>query len=93
MAFLTFSSDILFSPVLDAVAHSDKPHTERIFRTRKPLFENPKLLASEIACAITVFSENSMDWVARNGNESLFGTVEMIVPGVSHMIYKLVHVD
>ena len=83
MAFPTFTRDILCSPVLGTVAHSEKPLTERVFRTRKPQFENPKLFASDIACAITVFSENPMDWVARNGKESLFGTVEMIVPGIS----------
>ncbi len=82
MAFPTFSRDILYSPVLGLVTNSNKIHTERIFRTRKPLIENPKQLAAELACAITVFSENPMDWVARNGKESLFGTVEMIVPGV-----------
>jgi hypothetical protein len=49
---------------------------------RKPIIENPRELAEVFANAVTEFSSNQMDWVARNGSESLFATLERIIPEV-----------
>ncbi len=54
-------------------------------RTRTSIFENPKEVAAEFACAITVPSSNQSDWVARNGNESLFRTLRRIIPEVRNL--------
>ena len=53
---------------------------KRVARARKPFIENPKELAGEFACAVTEHSTNHLDWVARNGDESLFHTLQRIVP-------------
>ena len=53
-------------------------------RNRGPVIENPKELAADFACTVTECSSNSMDWVARNGDESLFQTLKMILPEVSY---------
>ena len=44
--------------------------------------ENPKMLAAVFACTVTVPSTNQMDWVARNGAESIFETLRLILPEV-----------
>ena len=41
-----------------------------------------QILAIEIACALTVTSENENDWVARNGPESIYAVVENILSKV-----------
>jgi hypothetical protein len=46
------------------------------------LYENPKNLAAAFACSVTAASDNHMDWVARNGGESLFQTLSRILPEV-----------
>ena len=53
-------------------------------RTRTSIFENPKEVAAEFACAVTVPSSNQSDWVARNGNESLFRTLRRMIPEVGN---------
>ena len=59
------------------------PVMKRVVRSRKPLIENPRELAGDFACAVTEHSTNQMDWVARNGDESLFQTLQRIVPEVN----------
>ncbi len=46
------------------------------------LYENPKQLAAAFACSVTAPSHNHLDWVARNGGESLFQTLSRILPEV-----------
>ncbi len=54
----------------------------RRFRSRTPIIENPKDLAAQFACAVTIYSANQSDWVARNGNESIYRTLRRILPEV-----------
>jgi hypothetical protein len=61
----------------------------RQVRTRQPIIENPKDLAAEFACAVTVYSENQSDWVARNGNESIYRTLRRILPEVRFISISL----
>ncbi len=65
------------------------PGADRAFRTRKPIIENPKDLAAEFACAVTVYSANQSDWVARNGDESIYQTLRRILPEVFSFEYTL----
>jgi hypothetical protein len=51
-------------------------------RNRGPVIENPKELAADFACTVTEYSSNNTDWVARNGDESLFSTLKIILPEV-----------
>jgi hypothetical protein len=51
-------------------------------RTRTPIVESPRELATEFAEAVTIFSPKPHAWVARNGKESLFRTLERIIPEV-----------
>jgi hypothetical protein len=44
--------------------------------------ENPKHFAASFACAVTVPSSSHTDWVARNGEESLFEALQIISPEV-----------
>ena len=60
----------------------------RKMRTKGPIIENPKELAAEFSNAVTEHSSNPMDWVARNGDESLFQTLKKIVPEVS-LVFKI----
>jgi hypothetical protein len=58
------------------------------FRNAKRIFgaalvENPKTAAAAFACTVTVPSSNAMDWVARNGAESIFETLRLVLPEVS----------
>ena len=39
-------------------------------------------IALEIACAVTINSPHKMDWVAKNGSESLFDVVTLILTKV-----------
>ncbi len=48
----------------------------------KIIEENPKQLALAFAAAVTVHSPSYRDWVARNGEESLFRTLHRILPEV-----------
>ena len=57
-------------------------------RSRKPDIENPKELAAEFACAVTEHSTNEADWVARNGDESLFRTLQRMLPEVCTMFNR-----
>jgi hypothetical protein len=43
---------------------------------------NPKMLAAAFAMAVTVRCESPACWVARNGAESIFRTLERILPKV-----------
>ena len=45
--------------------------------------EDPKKLAAAFACAVTAHSAKGGDWVARNGEESLFSTLRRILPQAS----------
>ena len=47
--------------------------------------ENQKHLAAAFACAVTVPSSKCVDWVARNGDESLFQAFYRILPEVCHL--------
>ena len=49
---------------------------------KRAIIVNPKELAAEFANAVTEYSSNQMDWVARNGDESLFSTLTRIMPEV-----------
>jgi hypothetical protein len=55
-------------------------------RGKISIFDNPKEFAAEFAHAVTVPSTNESDWVARNGNESLFRTLQHIIPEVGYFI-------
>ncbi len=44
--------------------------------------ESPKELAAAFACVVTAPSKSHMDWVARNGGESLFQALNQILPEV-----------
>ena len=46
-------------------------------------FENPVELATAFAKIVTVASENSSDFVARNGSQSIFAVLESILPQVT----------
>jgi hypothetical protein len=63
-------------------ATSNNRTVMRPMRSRKPIIENPKDLAADFACAVTEASSNQSDWVARNGEESLFSTLQRIIPEV-----------
>lgn len=49
---------------------------------RGPSIEDPKRLAADFAAAVTTQSTRGGDWVARNGEESLFSTLRKILPQV-----------
>ena len=72
--------------LLTSVPHTFVPTTTNLVmrptRSRKPDIENPKDLAAEFACAVTEHSTNEADWVARNGDESLFQTLQRMLPEV-----------
>ncbi len=44
--------------------------------------ENPIHIAVAFACAVTTPSTKSDDWVARNGDESLFQAFNSVLPEV-----------
>ena len=44
--------------------------------------ENPMHLAAEFACAVTAPSSRYVDWVAKNGDESLFQAFKGVMPEV-----------
>ena len=67
--------DVPFAP-------SNAGFVMRPIRPRKPVIENPKAFSAEFACAVTEASTNQSDWVARNGEESLFSTLERMFPEV-----------
>ena len=48
--------------------------------------ENPVHLAAAFACAVTVPTSNHMDWVARNGDESLFHAFNLVLPEVAILL-------
>ena len=49
---------------------------------RGPIIEDPKRLAADFAEAVTTPSSRGGDWVARNGDESLFSTLRRVLPQV-----------
>ena len=49
---------------------------------REVRIDDPKKLAADFACSVTVYSSNHMHWVARNGEESVFRTLQRILPEV-----------
>ena len=51
-------------------------------RRRPPLVENPKQLAAQFACAVTEPSPSPTDWVARNGEQTIFRTLQKMLPEV-----------
>ena len=51
-------------------------------RRRPPLVENPKQLAAQFACAVTEASPNPTDWVARNGDQTIFRVLQKMLPEV-----------
>ena len=40
-------------------------------------------LAAMLACAVTMNSNQESDWIAKNGQESLFSVIRKIVPEVN----------
>ena len=50
---------------------------------------NPRQLAADFACAVTVPSTRDSDWVARNGGESIFETLRHVLPQVGYACIKL----
>ncbi len=67
-----------------------KMHQERVVFTssgkspRPILLEVPAEFAIAFANIATQASENSEDWVARNGKMSIFSALESVFPEVSH---------
>ena len=50
---------------------------------------NVRTLAGSIACASTSNSMNEEDYVAKNGEESVFSVLQKLLPEVIHMITSL----
>jgi hypothetical protein len=80
-----FPGSLSHSSINMAVRARMMPGVDRQFRTRKPIIENPKDLAAEFACAVTVYSANQSDWVARNGEESIYRTLRRVLPEVGNL--------
>ena len=57
-------------------------------RKGKEIIENPKEFAATFAHSVTAPSDNNVDWVARNGEESLFRTLQRVIPEVSYRSVK-----
>ena len=62
----------------DALMHQKNLRTNRI--------ENPRGLAAAFSIAVTVKDAASSSWVARNGEESIFRTLQRILPQVDIVI-------
>ena len=60
-------------------------------RSSKEKLENPIHLAAAFACAVTVPSSNHVDWVARNGEESLFHAINRVLPEVSFSLTAIIY--
>ena len=56
---------------------------------RPVLLEIPSEFAIAFANIATQASENPDDWVARNGNMSIFSALESVFPEVSHACYAV----
>jgi hypothetical protein len=55
-----------------------------------PRVENPRNLAAAFAMAVTAQTPVGRGWIARNGKESLFRTLQRIMPQVSvHFINSI----
>lgn len=50
--------------------------------------QNPKQVAAAVACSVTV-QASQCHWVARNGNESLFALLEVVLPQVVRAIFRI----
>ncbi len=57
----------------------------------KDKLENPIHLAAAFACAVTAPSSNHVDWVARNGEESLFQAINRVLPEVSFSLTAITY--
>jgi hypothetical protein len=63
-------------------------------RKRKTvLIENPRQLAAKFACSVTIESTSSTHWVAKNGENSLFKTLQRMIPEVSILEFKEKHIN
>lgn len=51
-------------------------------KTERKRTDDPKLLGLAYACAVTVTSSDKMQWVARNGDYSLFESLQRALPEV-----------
>jgi hypothetical protein len=47
--------------------------------------QNPKQVAAAVACSVTV-QASQCHWVARNGSESLFALLEVVLPQVVFVV-------
>ena len=52
------------------------------YMTKSTFASNAQAIAIEIACVITVPSEDDCNWVARTGSESIFAAVKRILAQV-----------
>ena len=53
--------------------------------SRKIAIQNPRDFSVAFANLATTVSEKADDWVARNGNQSIFSVLLIIMPEVSHV--------
>ncbi len=52
--------------------------------SRAVVIDNPTDFVIAFANVTTTVSENTDDWVARNGDKSVFSVLRLILPEVSH---------
>jgi hypothetical protein len=62
--------------------------------TRRPLLiDTSRQLAAYFACCVTTESTNTTHWVAKNGESSLFKTLQRMLPEVSSLIVDAYHIS
>jgi hypothetical protein len=66
----------------DLVSQSKRPSE----RKERRITTDPKQLAAEFALAVTV-QASEVDWIAKNGEESLFSTLRRIYPEVMELSF------
>ena len=66
-----------------SVAHQVETSSTRSRKRKAVLIDNPRQLAAHFACCVTTESTTSTHWVAKNGESSLFKTLQRMLPEVS----------